>query len=1130
MNQENFLISYDIGYSSIGWSIMNSTEKTNVDPRILGCGVVTFPTDDCLASTRRGLRRTRRNIRSTRMRIARLKIFLSSIDFLPMQELDTDGHGAPFFLAARALLGKQLLTPLELWQVIRWYAHNRGYDNNSRWANEVAEDDEDERNEDTEKLANAYNLMKKYQKQTMAETICAVLQLDTNLTSADFTEQNAAYKTQNAAFPRKNVVEEVNQLLNLHQHLISAENAQYLRSEDLSDSQIKHLRSVNIKLPKRYKGGLLFGQLVPRFDNRIIARCPITWARLYDAEIAKGLDVTTAKHIADRDSKVPSKNCPEFYRYRWARLIANIKVNGEPLSSATRHTLTNLAEKTGGVGRKEIEKHLKSELGSEITTNLEAYFNIHPDSEDALVLDPALKLAHSNAQGMQHFWPILPENLKKLSLSRWRKGKAISPQEWMLRMKDKGQNTKDLELAIKTVDKNQRTKKGKVAKSSLLKSIKPKIPSGRASYARPVLQQVYAEVMAGYDPTKPANKTSASDGETKPADGVLYALQTPASRVRELEGERSLDSLTNNHLVRHRLLILERLTVDIVKQYTGNTPESVTQVIVEVARELKEFSGSTAKQITSELNSRLKNFKDAVKHLEANEVSPDKITGSLIRKCRIAMDLGWRCPFTGDQYDVHDLCKMEREHIIPYSLRTTNAMHALVLTFPEVNRMKGKRTARQFIIENEGKPVLGRDNLTIMTLQQYDQFVEKLSTKGHPDDSKRMKARKALLATTEFDEKKQGFTEGHLSQSSHLIKLASRQLKPLLPNATIDNIPGIINAEIRKAWRLAGTLAEACPDVLDTQGEVKPKEEIRNITHLHHALDAAVLGLCAHYIPLSQRGQDVKGKIWQAMLKRSKTEEEKRFLLSLGCFKATLKDSGAISGTDVRLIDLPREVKNSLSKKLAECRVVQHLPADRSGARTELTTWRVLSIDGDGDNATVSLRQNSTTVEDGKRKKDPKITKERAGKLLGPRPLDGTGKLAKIKGAIVIHTNYGVALDPEATIIPFHKVHWRVYDKSNPDSLINKNGGKIPRILRNGMLIRVLTRSKRAKTDYTGIWRIQSVKNNASGYALDIVRPHRIKPENKVSWAGINVSLDSLLDCGLEIMQSPLSGLTSKND
>ena len=41
----------------------------------------------------------------------------------------------------------------------------------------------------------------------------------------------------------------------------------------------------------------------------------------------------------------------------------------------------------------------------------------------------------------------------------------------------------------------------------------------------------------------------------------------------------------------------------------------------------------------------------------------------------------------------------------------------------------------------------------------------------------------------------------------------------------------------------------ANPQVLDENGQVKTKTEIRDITHLHHALDACVLGLASHFIP-----------------------------------------------------------------------------------------------------------------------------------------------------------------------------------------------------------------------------------------------------------------------------------------
>jgi hypothetical protein len=58
-------LSFDIGYASIGWCVLSAPGKAPAPPEILGTGVVTFPTDDCLASRRRDLRRTRRHIRST---------------------------------------------------------------------------------------------------------------------------------------------------------------------------------------------------------------------------------------------------------------------------------------------------------------------------------------------------------------------------------------------------------------------------------------------------------------------------------------------------------------------------------------------------------------------------------------------------------------------------------------------------------------------------------------------------------------------------------------------------------------------------------------------------------------------------------------------------------------------------------------------------------------------------------------------------------------------------------------------------------------------------------------------------------------------------------------------------------
>jgi CRISPR-associated endonuclease Csn1 len=1104
------ILSFDIGYASIGWCVLSSS-ATQSDPEFLGTGVVTFPTDDCLASKRRDLRRTRRHIRSTRQRIERMKRWLVHRGVLTRHDLDKPGHPAPFLLAAAALQGHRTLNAWELWTVLRWYAHNRGYDGNSRWSREEATDD------DTAKEAAAKALMAEYNTGSMAETICACLNLDP-AKSKKTISSHLPYKTLNAAYPRAIVQNEVLALLQKHLGEIPGLDDKTLdllfTPESLREEDRILLKAADIKLPKRYHGGLLFGQLVPRFDNRIISRCPITWAKTYDEAIAGEKPEAQARKLADKFAKVPAAKSKEFLQYRFARILANLKADGKPIDKELRQLLFDLAEKQGRLTHSDIEKAVKQHCG-DVTTNLEAYFTLHPDSEEALVLDPVMdevRKAESSRARISPFWKHLSENTRQAVIDEWKSGKAVS-LAWIA---EKAGENPALNDSFRKELAALKPKKGEVRFASLneyLKAVRigPKIPSGRAPYARPVLRQVVEEVLNGWDATKANKKTDPENGENKPANGILYDLGIPSSRVRQLQNERPLDQLTNNHLVRHRMLILERLLDDLAEEFVSKE-RPVSRVVVEVARELSQFSGMTAKQIASELNSRLKDFKGAVDYLAKH--APDmKVNGSIIRKARIAMDMDWQCPFTGEKYEVTMLQDLEREHIIPYATRNTNALHALVLTWPQVNRMKGKRTAKQFISESASLPsrqVPGLERLTLFTPKQFDDFVDKLDTKGHPDDARRKRARKALLATASFEDKELGFTDGALTKTSHLMKLAMRGLVQRFPDAPCDPIPGPVTAEIRKAWNITGTLAQACPEVIDPQsGETLPKNDIRGLTHMHHALDAATIALAAHYFPLQSKGQDQKGKIWQALLRRYRTPEEKEFLHRFGIFDRYQrtrrdKDGQEYQESDVRLRDLPKSIKEQLSRSLAQCRVMQHLPADRSGAKAELTTWGVVSIEGTGEDARVKLRQKSSTVENGIRKRIVKPGEERAGKLLGLSPKQGTGKLKAIKGAMVIGENYGLALDPVPTVIPFHDVNARLA------SLRQGNGGKAVRVLRNGMLIRVENWSGKE-----GLWRIMSCK---ASMKLDLARPQ----ETKASWR--EVAIASLMTRGLEILPRRYTG------
>jgi hypothetical protein len=1131
-------LAFDIGYASIGWCVLSSS-ATQADPEFLGTGVVTFPTDDCLASTRRNLRRTRRHIRSTRQRIERMKRWLVHRGVLTRHDLDKPGHPAPFLLAAAALQGHRMLSAWELWTVLRWYAHNRGYDGNSLWSREEANVD------DTEKEAAAKALMAEKKTDTMAETVCACLNLDPAKSNKTISS-HLPYKTLNAAYPRAIVQNEVLILLEKYQGRIPGLDGKTLdllfTPESLRVEDRALLTAADIKLPKRYHGGLLFGQLVPRFDNRIISRCPITWAKTYDEAIAEGKPDAQARKLADKFAKVPAAKSKEFLEYRFARILANLKADGKPIDKELRQQLFDLAEKQGRLSHSDLEKTIKQHCG-DVSTNLEAYFKLHPDSEEALVLDPVMdevRKAEGSQARISPFWKHLSADARQAVIEEWKTGKAVS-LAWIA---EKAGENPALTKAFHEKFAALKPKKGEVRLSSLNEylhatRIGPKVPSGRAPYARPALRQVVEEVKSGWDSTKANKLTDSENGENKPANGILYDLGIPGSRVRLLQNERPLNQLTNNHLVRHRMLILERLLDDLAEEFvTKDLP--VSRVVVEVARELSQFSGMTAKMIASELNSRLKDFKGAVDYLAKH--APDmKVNGSIIRKARIAMDLDWRCPFTGERYEVTTLPYLEREHIIPYATRNTNALHALVLTWPEVNRMKGKRTAKQFICESSTLPsrqVPGQERLTLFTPKQFDDFVDKLDTKGHQDDARRKRARKALLATASFGDKELGFTDGALTKTSHLMKLAMRGLAKRFPDVTCDPVPGPVTAEIRKAWNITGTLALACPEVIDPQtGETLPKNDIRGLTHMHHALDAAIIALAAHYFPLQAKGQDQKGKIWQALLRRNRTPDEKEFLHNLGIFDRYQrtrrdKDGNEYQETDLRLRDLPKSVKDQLSRSLAQCRVAQHVPADRSGAKTKMTTWGVQEIE----NGRAKLRQRGFVDDSGKPNLNPDKSRKRTekeanpngkggdknwlrvDKLLGPEPKGGDGKLKDIKGAIIIEDNYGLALDPTPAVIPFHDVSARLA------ALRQANGGNPVRVLRNGMLIRLAESPARSQQDYSGVWKIASIKNNKGKFLIDMIRPGYITPQNGVEWSGMNKTLGPLLECGLEILPRDYTG------
>jgi CRISPR-associated endonuclease Csn1 len=1089
-------LALDVGHSSIGWSLLtNLGTRETPKPSVHAAGVVTFPADDCLAKKRRTYRRQRRHVRSISQRIRRTADLLIHLGALKAGEVSQKhrqggGHPAPWLLAARVLASggskEHLLSWSQLWDVLRWYAHNRGYDGNKRWSRT---DDEDE--EDVEKVTNALEMMTSLACKTMAETMTRfmfkpfgeqdILQMDPAKLPPFNLEKSAnlcRFKGKNVAFRRETVEVEVARILRAHLGHLPA------LDEKLIESLLHDSRAVPcpaIKLPKRYQGGLLFGQLVPRFDNRILTKCPFT------------------------HQTVPTRHSFEFLRYRWAMQIANILVGvaGDkglhPLRKEERAALHEKMLQRGYLTPGELKTFVKEITGSQ-WTNLEAML-LQETAKEGLELYPVAK----GRDAFRGVWAHLSPKHRQRFANQLMRGKELTPEVIATWLREYGEAA----TADKMLENLVVNKKGKTdpEKSAALRGevIAFRKLSGRAPYSSARLLQAEKEVLEGYDPRKECKGSNPKSGEVKPEDGCLFRSQ----RILDEALKRPLDEQTNNHLIRQRLHILEKLIRNIQGNPSLTNGQKIENAVIEVNRDLQAMSGMTAKEMASDMGLRLSAFKSAVAYLEeAYEGKNILITPSLIRKARVAMDTNWTCPYTGRKFDAISLAKSkewDKDHIIPYSLRPSNSLESLVITTATINREKKNRTGLQFVEEmNLPENEKLKREFGVCTVREYREFVESLDVRrGHDDDRKRKRRRQGLMLLGKWEEKAEGFLPKDLTVTSQIVRLGQQSVQRALPHLEphqVTAMPGSVTAVLRNGWKLLGLLARANPNVLEAEtGEMKIKTEIRDITHLHHALDACTIGLAEMYFPRN-------GGLWTLITKRNPSPLEKQQMEALGIFKPD-------SEGRLQLARDPGEaVKEQIAACLMEKRVVQHVPKDMSGMKVEENTRRVVAIH----EGRAKLRQRVRDPKTGKISQ--KETEEPLIKLVGLRD----GKLKQQQGVRVITDNFGVAVLnalPEGTpdaerfqIIPWHRVWHRLGE------LKKLNRGQKPLILRAGQVIQV------AEGNFQGTWMLHSVKNNATGMAVDMGWPDVVTLRNKTEGHKINVRLASLLKGGLMVREAGLAG------
>jgi len=1237
-------LAFDVGHSSIGWAVLQSVGPASArasdpsDINILGCGSVVFRADDCLASSRRAYRRQRRHIRSTKHRVARMKIILKHLGALTENDLNKPGCSWPWLLAARVLRGGKLLTWPELWDVLRWYAHNRGYDGNQRWSNrEVIQafsavglrqadkpNSEDEENlvaaagsadaesgiqndadSDVKKVKEAFKQMRDYGTMTMAETMTQHIAKFERET-AEFhqgkrKEKPIRFKGLAAAFPRR-IVHDVNgrrtlvggvewevrfilrahfgELSNCHEKLeLTICGGLPEKPDDWTA-----IPCPPIQLHNRYQGGLLFGQLVPRFDNRIISQCPFTFAETYRNCIAKELSAKEAKRKAQIAAKVPGKNCLEFLEFRWAMTLSNIRIgfgnevyaNKEELRPLTiderikvdtrlrqfgflKIEKDEVSKKTGLMkpGKNELREIVLQETKCD-RHNLDSLL-LHPDAKDGLKLVPvagnvtSFRLAFScfdaprrdEKNGAYHDDP-----LRRRFVVQLLRQKTLTLNEIIRQLEKLGRG----EIANRI---RQAAKPDLLAAEFHCEKL-----NGRARFSRQKMKQALQQVFQKENPIHPLEE-----------QGCLEQTD----EIKRAAIQKDLAEQTNNHLVRHRLRILvgdpkakrkpkpgepkPGLLEDIIEEFAGGDRRRIARITIELARDLQEMSGMDNKMKAKELAAKLGHHEEVSEELAAKlrdangnplrdaDGKPLFARPGLIRKARILDDLEKRCPYTGHDIEFVHLVyphpkfgKADKDHIIPRSKRLSDALEAQVITFSEINLAKGQRTAIQFIHDlNLPENRQYKDRFGIKTEAQFRRDVDALWPKSDPfkraraggpkptDDEARCWRRKQFLLKETWDEKE--FTPADLTKTRHIVKLAAQQLESAFLELPQEQRPpvipliGAVTAAFRdKSWKLIGELAAVNPIVKETLDKgandwkagknFNPKKAIREITYLHHALDALTLGLITNLlVPTGYRSLD--GELARVIVKGKLTVDKEKDLDELAAFRSLcarmrLPRFGSIDNKNRLFIEgLSEPVKKQIRQCLAEKRVVQHIPARMDGLPVDQNMWRLKGWKSDGK----AILEKHSRDASGKRKLDtPKAGADNKDRLFGWQPEDGQGKLKQLKAVLITNENFGVALTkPQPVIIPFHKV-WKKLQELPKD-----HDGKKPKVVRAGALIEV------PRGNHKGSWRIFSIKNNANGVAFALGQRDGLHPDNSKQ----NVLVRQLLKDGAVFQRSLLTGIAA---
>lgn len=262
---------------------------------------------------------------------------------------------------------------------------------------------------------------------------------------------------------------------------------------------------------------------------------------------------------------------------------------------------------------------------------------------------------------------------------------------------------------------------------------------------------------------------------------------------------------------------LRKVVNAIIKKY-GHPSE----VIIEVARDLKLSEKQKRELVKSQAANQKQNEADWLKLCEISGKNPDYYSQEskrdLLQKYRLWKELApdpepKRCIYSGKVITLSDLFGegIEIEHIFPYSRTLDDSMVNKTITFANINKFKDNKTPFEAFGDNSHpnckySEILERaKNLPVAKAKRFskDGFLQWESTSG-------------------------GFVARQLTDTAYVSKLALEYLSLICPYKVVAS-SGRITAMIRGKLGLNRLLSE-------------DGSKNRN-DHRHHALDAAVIGI-----------------------------------------------------------------------------------------------------------------------------------------------------------------------------------------------------------------------------------------------------------------------------------------------